>query len=172
MAQEQGSARIMSRIKEQFIPIRLSMLESPAYRTMSLMARRFLNAVERENLRHGGKDNGKLIVPGKTLKEYCLTASTRMINEAKLEAEALGFLHFKRGSAANGPKRAPNEYGLTYLPGHNGHNGGPPTDEWAEIKTIEEAKQRIEEAKYKRGQSDWFKAANVIGFPRKKGTAP
>jgi hypothetical protein len=160
------AAQTMMRSKEPFVMIRLSMLESPAYRTMSLMGRRFLNAVERENLKHGGKDNDKLIVPGKMLKQYCLTASTRMINEAKLEAEALGFLHFKRGVGGKGKERAPNEYGLTYLPGHN---GGPPTDDWTEIKTIEEAKQRVEDAKHKRGRSEWFKTAKVVGlFQRKK----
>jgi hypothetical protein len=148
------------RIKEQFIPIRLSMLESPAYRALSMLARKVLNAIEVEHLKHGGKDNGQLIVPYNQLRKYCGGASKRtskrLIAQAIRELEALGFIMVIRGHAGNGVERAPNMFGLTYLPGHN---GGPPSDEWKNIGSIEEAQARLAAAKEGRPQSDWFKGA-------------
>jgi hypothetical protein len=47
---------------------------------------------------------------------------------------------------------------LTYLPGHN---GGPPTGEWADIKSDEHAKVCVEGVKKRRPKSDWFKAATA-----------
>jgi hypothetical protein len=43
---------------------------------------------------------------------------------------------------------------LTNLPGHN---GGPPTDEWADIKSDGHAKLCVEGVKKRRPKSDWFK---------------
>jgi len=143
-------------IDEPFIMIRRSMLESPAYRVLSVMARRVLNAIEIEHLKHGGKENGKLIVPYKTLKTHCCAANHRVLAQAIRELEALGFILVVRGHAGNGVERAPNLFGLTYVPGHN---GGPPSDDWKEFKTLEEAQARLVEAKKKRPQSNWFKAA-------------
>jgi hypothetical protein len=160
MGEVTAAGPIVSRIKEQFIPIRLSMLESPAYRTLSVLARRVLNAIELEHLKHGGKDNNRLIVPYKTLCAYCCTANRRTLAQAIRELEALGFIIVIRGHAGNGVERAPNMFGLTYLPGHN---GGPPSDNWKDISTIEEAQARLAAAKKGRPQSDWFKGAKHVG---------
>lgn len=154
----------MSRIKEPFIPIRRSMLESPGYQLLSTMARRVLIAIEAELLKHGGKDNGQLIVPYKTLKLFCHTSKKSAISQALRELVALGFLIIARGNGGIGKDRAPNLYRLTYMPGHN---GGPAGDEWKEIQSAEEALNRMAAAKKPRPQTAWFRAANVIGFPRR-----
>ena len=45
-------------INEQFSPRTLAMLESPAYRVMSLAAHRVIARIEIELCHHGGNDNG------------------------------------------------------------------------------------------------------------------
>jgi hypothetical protein len=49
-------------INEQFSARVVSMLESPAYRVLSLSARRILDRLEIELAHHGGNDNGDLVV--------------------------------------------------------------------------------------------------------------
>ena len=157
-------ARIVKKIGEPFTPRRHSMKLSPAYRVLSLYARRVLDAIEVELEKHAGRDNGQLIVPYKTLRAYCCTANDRILAYAIRELEALGFIEVIRGHAGNGAERKPNMFGLTYVPGHNGR---PPTDDWKEISTLEEAQARLAASRKKRPQNEWFKAANIIGFPRK-----
>jgi hypothetical protein len=52
--------RKRNRINEQFLARVVSMLESPAYRVLSLSARRVLDRLEIELAHHGGNDNGDL----------------------------------------------------------------------------------------------------------------
>ena len=62
-----------TKIGEQFSTRIIRMLESPAYRALSLSAHRLLSRIEVELAHHGGKDNGKLPV---TFKDFDNTAST------------------------------------------------------------------------------------------------
>lgn len=48
-------------IAGQFIPHRVEMLESPAWRALSFVARRILDRLEIEHAGHGGAENGRLI---------------------------------------------------------------------------------------------------------------
>jgi hypothetical protein len=50
------------KIPEQFSWRTIRMLRSPAYRILSLSARRCLDRIEIELARHGGQDNGNLPV--------------------------------------------------------------------------------------------------------------
>jgi hypothetical protein len=52
-----------NRISGQWSPRPIGMLESPAYRALSLSAHRIMSRIEIELARHGGKDNGRLAVP-------------------------------------------------------------------------------------------------------------
>jgi hypothetical protein len=159
----------MMRIKGSFIPHRRSMLESIAWRALPLLARQIIDAIEIELLRHAGRENGQLVVSYADFAKYC-TASThkRLIAQAIRQAEALGFLIIVRGTAGVGKDRLPNRYRLTYMPGLN---GGTASDEWSEIKTIEEAQSRLASVRKPRPQTNWFKAGNVVGFanPRRPG---
>jgi hypothetical protein len=154
----------MNRIKEQFIPHRRSMLESPAWRMLPLYARQVLDAIELEFLRHAGKENGQLIVTYPDFAKYCTVQDRTALAQAVRQVEALGFLIVVRGAAGTGNTRSPNLYRLTYLPGQN---GGLPGNEWREIKSVEDALNRLAAVKKRRPQTNWFKAANVVGFPRK-----
>ena len=139
---------------KQWIPYRRDMLESPAYRNLSALARDALHAVEIEHLRCAGKENGNLIVPYNVIRKYCKGASKRRIAQALREMEVLGFLEIKRGRMSGG-KPVPSQYRLTHLPGHN---GGSPSDEWEEIKTDEEANQRLSKITQKQPKTARFKA--------------
>jgi hypothetical protein len=165
LGQEPRTAMNRIKINEPFIPHRRSMLESPAWRMLPPLARQVVDAIELELMRHAGKDNGQLVVSYADFAKYC-TASThkRLIARAIREAEALGFLIIVRGTAGVGKNRLPNQYRLTYM---LGLNGGPPSDEWSEIETIKDAQSRLASVKKPRPQTNWFKAANVVGFPCK-----
>jgi hypothetical protein len=54
----------------QFAPRLIEMLESPAYRALSLSARRVLDRIEIELAHHGGRDNGGLPVTYHDFEAY------------------------------------------------------------------------------------------------------
>ena len=57
-------------IGEQFAPHTIAMLRSPAWRALSLSARRILDRIEIELADHGGTDNGKLPVTYDDFEQY------------------------------------------------------------------------------------------------------
>lgn len=125
------------KIGSQFIARRIEMLRSPAFRVLSLSARRILDRIEIEHASHGGRDNGKLPVTFRNLIEFGIPCRDDIARGIR-EACALGFVELTRpGRAGNGEFRAANLFRLTYLPA----NGKRPTDEWRRIRTIEEAEQ-------------------------------
>jgi hypothetical protein len=120
----------------QFAPRTIIMLESPAYRVLSLSARRILDRLEIEMAHHGGTDNGKLPVTYDQFQEYGI--DRQAVRPAIREASALGFLEITReGRAGNAEWRQPNLFRLTYRPSQGDLGFG--TNEWQRIKTIEEA---------------------------------
>jgi hypothetical protein len=122
------------KIEGQFIPRLLAMIESPAYRALSLSAHRCLTRIEAEHLHHGGKENGQLPVTYCHFREYGIDGHA--IAPALRELEALGFIQItEHGVAGNSAHRAPNKFRLTYI--HSGR--AMATHEWRQIKTIEEA---------------------------------
>jgi hypothetical protein len=139
---------------KQWFPCRREVLESPAFRHLSPLAKQVLHAIELEHLRHGGKENGNLIVPYNTIRAYCRGASKRKIAQALRELEAFGFVTVQRGKVS-GSKREPNRYLLTHLPGHN---GGPPSDDWSEIKTDDEAERVLGQLEQKKSRTARLKA--------------
>ena|SRR5438128_11034086 len=96
-----------------FAPRRIEMLESPAYRVLSLSARRVLDRIEIELAHHGGKDNGKLPVTYDDLAAYGI--ERRAIPLAIRECGALGFLEVThQGRGGNAEFRSPNKFRLTF----------------------------------------------------------
>jgi hypothetical protein len=75
------------KIEGQYIAHRLAMIESPAYRVLSFHARRCLDRIEIEHLRHGGKENGRLPVTYDQFIEYGVM-SRRFIGPALRELVA------------------------------------------------------------------------------------
>ena len=111
------------------------MLESPAYRALSLSAHRVLSRIEVELGHHGGTDNGKLPVTYNDFQEYGVDRHS--ISAAIRECVALGFLEITEiGRAGNAEFRTPNKFRLTYA-----YSSGPkPTHNWQQIETDEQAR--------------------------------
>src|SRR5436190_14169667 len=98
---ETGALRINSRqrIGDQFVAYRVTMLGSPAWRALSLVARRLLNRLEIEHCNHGGKENGRLVCTYDDFAAYGIRR--RSIASGIAELVALGFIEVtERGRMA------------------------------------------------------------------------
>jgi len=127
------------RIGGQWSPRLIEMLESPAYRVLSVSAHRVISRIEIEHASHGGSENGNLPVTKQNFMDYGMDHNA--VAPAIREAEALGFIRMKRGRGGNADHRQPNRFFLTFAHGR-GSRACPPTHDWRKIKTIEEAHQR------------------------------
>jgi hypothetical protein len=116
-----------TQIGGQFAPRLIDMLRSPAWRVLSLSARRILDRLEIELADHGAADNGKLPVTYEDFMRYGIDGHS--VAPAIREAVALGFLKVTvPGRGGNAEFRKPNLFCLTYRPSEIG-----PTDEWKRI---------------------------------------
>jgi hypothetical protein len=119
------------------------MIESPAYRVLSLSGHRVIARIRLELARHGGTDNGKLPVTFDNFHEYGV--SLGCIAPAIREAEALGFIRVTQyGVASTSEFRIPTKFALTHLPVES---AAAPTNDWSRIKTMEEAERKAKEAR-------------------------
>jgi hypothetical protein len=133
LRQEARRMKKKRRINGAFAPRTIEMLESPAWRVLSLSARRILDRGEIEFARHGGKDNGELPVTYVNFEDYGI--HHHAIGPALLEVEALGFIAITHGVGGNAEFRKPNLYRLTYRPAKKKRE----TNEWRKIKSETEA---------------------------------
>ena len=112
------------------------MLESPAFRALSLSGHRVLARLEIELGHHGGADNGKLPVTYGDFQRYGI--ERKSIPPALREVQALGFAriteHGRPSKSDFG--RHPNHFELTYI---HGRHGEEPTHEWRHHKTLDQA---------------------------------
>ncbi|MET4041754.1 hypothetical protein ABIC03_003445 [Bradyrhizobium sp. RT6a] len=125
-------------IEGQFAPRTIEMLESPAWRVLSLSGRRVLDRLEIELAHHGGQpqQNGRLPVTYDQFQEYGI--DRQAIRPAIQEAIGLGFTEItQEGRAGNAEWRQPNLFRLTYRPSKGERGYG--TNEWRRIQSIEEA---------------------------------
>jgi hypothetical protein len=131
-------------IPGDFVARLVEMLDSPAWRTLSLSARRLLDCLDIENRRHGAKINGKLIVTFEQLRGYGM--DRHAIAPAIREAVALGFVKITRqGCAGNADQRQPTQYRLTYHPAEGVPGYG--SNEWRSVASSEEANRIAAEAR-------------------------
>jgi hypothetical protein len=129
------SRRKRNRIDGQFNARTIEMMESPAYRSLSLSAHRVLDRICIELAQHGGNDNGSLPVTYEHFTEYGLDRHS--ISPAIRELAALGFIEVTmRGRPGAGEQRWPNLFRLTWV---NCKSTPEPTHEWRRIATMEEA---------------------------------
>jgi hypothetical protein len=89
--------------KGPFIMLPLALLDSDAWRSLSINARRLIEFLMIEHIRHGGKANGKLLAPRRQLARSGI--GTRHISTAIEEAVRLGFINCRPGTG-----RQPNLY--------------------------------------------------------------
>src|SRR5262245_56883033 len=161
--------RRRTRIDEQFIARTVPMLQSPAFRALSLSGHRVLARVELEHASHGGADNGKLPVTYNDFVEYGV--DRHAVAPAIRECVALGFLEItEQGRAGNAEFRSPNKFRLTYI-----YAGPKPTDEWKQIETDEQAKMLAVAARRsskKKQKTSGGKNPFQCGKPTPKGANP
>ncbi len=123
-----------NRISGQFAAQLVEMLESPAYRVLSLSAHRVLDRIQIEFAHHGGTENGRLPVTYDQFCEYGL--HRHAIGPAIRELVALGFIEMtERGRHGNGEFRTPNKFRLTFRP----TSKAAETNEWRKLETVEAA---------------------------------
>ena len=121
-----------TQIAGQFAAHRIDMLRSPAWRVLSLSARRVLDRIEIEHADHGGAENGRLPVTYEDFRRYGI--HRHAIGPAIREVVALGFAEItEAGRAGNAEFRKPNLFRLTY----RNTNVGP-TDEWQKITKMKQ----------------------------------
>jgi hypothetical protein len=117
-----------NRIGGQWSPRRIEMLESPAYRTLSLSGHRVVSRVEIELAKHGGNDNGRLPVTKQDFIDYGVHNAA--VAPSIREAEALGFIRVtERGRGGNSEHRKPNLFWLTFAHARNSQFE-PATNDW------------------------------------------
>ena len=133
--------RRQNQISGQFGARLVEMLESPAYRVLSLSAHRVLSRIEIELAHHAGCENGALPITYDHFEEYGVDRHS--IGPAIRELHALGFISVETGCAGNALYRTPSKYGLTYRAREGASGDG--SHEWRRIESIEEA-HRIAEA--------------------------
>jgi hypothetical protein len=138
-----------NQINGQFAPRTIEMLRSAAMRVLSLTGRRILDRVEIELAQHGGKDNGKLPITYKDLIAFGI--HDHAIGAGLREVEALGFVEIKHGIAGSAAHRKPNLFRLTYRPA----DGKQETNEWARIRSIEQAEKIVSEARQAKTRALW-----------------
>jgi hypothetical protein len=126
--------RHRNRFDGQFNGRLIEMMESPAYRVLSLSAHRVLDRICIELGHHGGADGTKLPVTYEHFMEYGI--ARHAIAPAIRELEALGFIEVtQRGKPSAGEFRLPNLFRLTWAVCHS----TKPTHEWKRIADIETA---------------------------------
>jgi hypothetical protein len=143
-------------IQGPFVAHRLALLNSPAWHALSGRGIKVLSRIELELLKHGGKNNGELVIPYSDF-QLCGGGHKSLIARAIREAEVLGLLEIKRGRGGNGQLREASKYRLTYLPA----GGAEPTDEWSKINSTQKAHEKLQTIKRKRQQSGWLQSAKL-----------
>jgi hypothetical protein len=127
--------RRRNRIAGQFTALLTEMLESPAWRVLSLSARRVLDRVSIELRQHGGHAENGLCVTYDDFQEFGI--DRHAIALAIREVVALGFLRIiRQGRAGNREFRAPTLYRPTFEMAVDCE----PTHEWRRIRTLEQAR--------------------------------
>jgi hypothetical protein len=148
-----------TKIGGQFAPRLIEMLESPAYRVLSLSARRVLDRVEIEMAHHGGTDNGRLPVTYDDFRRYGINRAA--IAPGIREAVALGFLEVtEHGCAGNADHRSPNLFRLTYRIAKGILGDG--SHEWRQIQSIEHAEDIARTARTTQTARTWRLTKNKI----------
>jgi hypothetical protein len=138
-------------IQEQFVAHTRAMRESAAWRALPDNARRILDLLEVEHMRHGGAENGRLSL---SYGQFELGGIRRKsIKRALDEGVALGFLEVTRtGFLASNGFKTPSTYRLTYLFGPKDVPGGVPTHEWRSLSGDKEAAQALAKIPFSQGR--------------------
>jgi len=131
-----------TKIDGQFVPLLAEMIASPAFRVLSLAARRVLDRLELEHLRHGGAENGRLPVTYDHFEEHGIHRHS--VGPAIRELSALGFVVVvEQGGGGNAAFRRASVYRLTYLPTRDAES----SHDWRRVRSVEDARAIAEVAR-------------------------
>lgn len=125
---------------EPFAWMTTAMLSHPAWRSLSLNARRIIDFLQIEHRAHAGLENGNLAAPYDQLQRVGVTR--RLIRRALTELEAAGFLRVThRGGMWQGGK-SPSRYRLTF---YRTHDRAPATNDWKRVtgEQVKAARKQI-----------------------------
>jgi hypothetical protein len=111
---------------EAFVKLPRDVLESTSWQQLGINARRFLDFLMIEHMRHGGKRNGFLLAPQRQL--YAFGIGEHFVTDAIAEAELAGLVDCKRGIG-----RRPSYYALTWLPLAD---GTAPSNRWSVVPAV------------------------------------
>lgn len=128
-------------IETPFIGHSLALRESVAFRSLRIAARRALDFLEIEHLKHGGQENGNLAAPYRQIEEW--GTSKRDIAFAFRMLIAFGLIRRTDKGERLGRHMGIARYRLTYYPDRN---GALPTDEWRRV-TIDDVKAFLDDPK-------------------------
>jgi hypothetical protein len=129
------SRRKRNKISGQFAYQTIEMIESPAFRALSLSAHRVLFRIQAEHAHHAGTENGRLPVTFDQFEEYGV--HRHAVGPAIRELTALGFITYDQGTHGNGVYCIPNKFRLTFRNTDGERSDG--THEWRLIKSKGEA---------------------------------
>ncbi len=111
---------------EPFVMLPRSLLSSTAWQSLNINARRFIDFLMLEHMRHGGQENGHLLAPRRQL--YAFGIGAHYVSNAIDEADRLGLVDCKRGVG-----RRPSHYALTWLPVKG---ADAPTHRWRSNRSV------------------------------------
>jgi hypothetical protein len=111
-----------------WIKLRLEMLESPAWGALTRPAKKVIERLMIEHMKHGGKNNGRLICT--YLDFIAFQIRDRSIADGLGQAVELGFVEVTARGGRFAGRGQPAQYRLTFMP----TDGAEPTDEWRGIR--------------------------------------
>ncbi len=124
---------------ERFVWETEEMLCSPAFRVLSLNARRVLDRLRLEHMAHCGAMNGKLICPYGDLERWGVRRNK--IRKALEELISLGVVvQTYHGGKSSGAARNASRYWLAWLPDLEGR---PAPNGWKRFKDLEQARAAV-----------------------------
>ncbi len=129
----------------QFVWLPAELLGSPAFRVLSVNARRVVDRLLREHIAHAGTANGELVVSHQQFEEAGVTRN--LVAKAIREAEAAGLISVqRRGRIADG-RNQPSLYRLTWMGAWRPDGEKmPPTHEW-KGRTADDVRRAVERMK-------------------------
>jgi hypothetical protein len=161
-----------NQIAGQFVAHPRQMIESMAWRVLSLAARKALERIEIEHMDHGGAENGKLPVTYADFERW--DVHPNFVAPALRELVALGFIEIvKRGSRAAAGTRQASEYRLTFRPAWDAPKNDTGTHDYLKIKTREAAEAIAAAARKRADPQNVSRAKESILSPsQSEGTSP
>ena len=139
------------------------MLYSPVYQALSINARKVLDALTVEHIRHARQENGNLMALYDDLAAPPFHVSRRLISAALAELEAGGFVAVARKGRMENGKRQPTRYRLTMYAVL--HDESAPTNDWRRRAADDVESARAATAR-KRPSRLPASSGNVVRLPR------